>query len=89
MTPDDSGIRYEGGDGRGAESAIVICGAADSMQGISAEYEWLEREYPGANMKMQSLRHEGDRIYDVLEFETEDGASRELWFDITEVFGKL
>jgi hypothetical protein len=87
MTPDDSGVRYEGGDGRSADSAIIIRGAADSMEGISAEYEWLEREYPGATMRMQSLRPEGDGMYDVLEIVTEDGASHEIWFDISDFFG--
>lgn len=87
MTPDDSGVRYEGGDGSSADSAIIIRGAGDSMVGISAEYAWLEREYPGATMRAQSLRHEGDRMYDVLEIVTEDGANREIWFDISDFFG--
>jgi glyoxylase-like metal-dependent hydrolase (beta-lactamase superfamily II) len=67
MTPEDSGIKYEGGDGRSADSAIIIRGAADSADGITSEYGWLERNYPGATLRMQSLRQEGDRMYDVLE----------------------
>lgn len=87
MTADDSKIRFEGGDGSSADSAVIIRGAEDSMEGISAEYEWLGREYPGATMVQQSLRHEGDRMYDVLQIETQDGASQEIWFDISDFFG--
>lgn len=87
MTPDDSGFSFEGGDGSSAESAVVIRGAEDSMEGISAEYAWLEREYPHVTVRMQSLRQEASRMYDVLEIETEDGSSREIWFDITDFFG--
>lgn len=87
MTPEDSGIKYEGGDGRSADSAIIIRGAADSADGITSEYGWLERNYPGATLRMQSLRQEGDRMYDVLEIETKDGTSREIWFDISDFFG--
>lgn len=87
MSPDDSGISYEGGDGHSAESAVIVRGAEDSMEGISAEYKWLEREHPGATLRMQSLREQGGRMYDVLEIETSDGASQEIWFDISDFFG--
>jgi hypothetical protein len=87
MSPDDSGISYEGGDGHNVDSAVIVRGAEDSMEGISAEYKWLEREYPGATLRMQSLREQGGRMYDVLEIETSDGASQEIWFDISDFFG--
>ncbi len=87
MIPDDSGIKYEGGDGRGVDSAIIIRGAANSADGITSEYRWLEQNYPGATLRMQSLRQAGGRMYDVLEIEIEDGTSREIWFDISDFFG--
>lgn len=87
MMLDDSGIKYEGGDGRSMDSAIIIRGAADSADGITSEYRWLAENYPGATMVTQSLRQDGGRMYDVLEIETEDGASQEIWFDISDFFG--
>jgi hypothetical protein len=67
MTPDDPAIRFEGGDGSSADSAVIIRGGEDGMEGVSAEYKWLEREYPDATLRMQSLRQEGSCMYDVLE----------------------
>jgi hypothetical protein len=87
MTPDESGVSYEGGDGQSASSAIIIRGAGDSAEGIGAEYGWLARNCADATIRAQSLRQQGGRMYDVLEIETSDGASREIWFDISDFFG--
>jgi hypothetical protein len=37
MSPDDSGISYEGGDGHSAESAVIVRGAEDRSRPSSYE----------------------------------------------------
>jgi len=38
-------ITYKGGDGKTNQEAIVILGAMNEMEGVDAEYEYLEEKY--------------------------------------------
>lgn len=81
-------IRYSGGDGRTIATAVVIEGAAGSSDGVPAEYAWLARNRPLAQVKSQALVQDGARIYDVLTLQT-GPATEEIYFDITGFFGNF
>jgi len=84
-------IKYTGGSGNTREQAIKITGAEDGVEGIGAEYEFLRllSNQLGQEVKMvrQSLHHHGDKSYDMMVLQFEDGNSEEIWFDITDFYG--
>ncbi len=83
-----SSVKYAGGDGSSMEKAVVIKGARDSEAGIASEYAWVAKKYPGYQMKRQSLLNHGGKSYDMLSITTKDGKELDVYFDITEFFGK-
>jgi len=60
--------------------------------GIRAENEYIHEKLRGSATSYekvgQELLLEGDRRFDMIITEFADGTSRNLFFDITEVFGK-
>ena len=84
-----SGLRYEGGDGSSMEKAVVIKGAKDTSAGVRAEYDWVAKKFPGYQRKQQSLQANGGKRYDVLTIVTKQGKEVDVYFDITEFFGKF
>jgi hypothetical protein len=80
-------IRYLRGDGRTAETAVVIGGARSSMDGVPAEYAWIRQNLPGARIESQSLVT-GSKVYDVFDVTLPSGETREVFFDITAFFGR-
>ena len=84
---------FGGGDGSSVEEAITISGISDNVQGVGAEYAYLEQLLGPRgsrwNVKQQRLMAREDRYYDVLTVLLPDGMQRELFFDITEFFGKM
>jgi hypothetical protein len=81
-------ISFDGGDGTSVETAVMIVGAAGSSDGIAAEYSWIEANRPGAQVLGQALIQNGDRLYDVITIRN-GGKDEELFFDITDFFGKF
>jgi hypothetical protein len=84
-----SGARYEGGDGSSLVKAVVIKGAKDSGAGVQSEYEWLRKKFPAYKLRQQSLRGDNGKKYDVLAITTREGKELEVFFDITDFFGKF
>jgi hypothetical protein len=82
-----SHVTYGGGDGTSCAQAVVIKGASD-FEGVGAEYAWIRSHYPGAEMLGQALIKCGEHPADRLTIQTKDGAQKELFFDISESFGK-
>jgi hypothetical protein len=82
------GITYSGGDGSSFEQAVVIKTSLGTENGIGAERAWIHKHYPGAQMSMQSLRSHEGKPYDVISIVMPDGSSRDVYFDITDFFGK-
>jgi len=78
--------------GNSFEDAIVIKGAKDSEEGIGAEYEYLVEKFgiPKIGWKFirQSLIPAEDKYFDKLIIEVSNGKEVEIYFDITEFFGK-
>jgi hypothetical protein len=86
-------ITYGGGPGDSLKNAIVIKGAATNTAGIAAEYRYLEERWGRRNVDWrllrQSLVHKGGRSYDFMQIKLQDGSQKEVYFDITEFFGKF
>ncbi len=86
-------ITVKGGPGDTPETAVVISGAADSMAGISAEYDWLAQKFGRKNvdwsLRRQSVMQQQGKVYDRMEIELKDGSRRIVFFDISGFFGKL
>jgi hypothetical protein len=71
-------IEYTNGDGSSQDSAIKIIGARNNMEGVAAEFK-LTGKYLS-----QELIHDGDKSYDRIVLQ--DGS--EVWFDVTDFYGK-
>jgi predicted Zn-dependent protease len=74
-------------DGSSFEKAIVIK-KDNSKEGINAEYEYLRKNYPEYKFMSQSLIFHNDKPYDVLTIITSDGIEKDVYFDISNFFGK-
>jgi len=75
-------------DGSSFEKAIVINKSSES-EGISAEYDWLKKNYPNYQNLGQSLMYHDKKPYDVLKIKTEKGETKDIYFDISKFFGKF
>src|SRR3989339_214187 len=86
-------IVFEGGAGESPAAAVVIKGAKDIVVGIAAEYYYLEKKYGRQNVNWklisQNLLHKQDKHFDLLIIKLVDGSQKEVYFDITEFFGKM
>lgn len=80
-------ISYSGGDGSSFDKAIIIKGATEET-GVHAEYDYIQKHYPGYKRGAQSLQNLKGRAFDVLYFTTADGKKKTIYFDITAFFGK-
>jgi hypothetical protein len=74
-------------DGTSFEKAVFIKEKAETA-GVHAEYEWLKEHYPGYKSLGQSLLYKGKKPYDKLSIETASGEKKEVYFDISNFFGK-
>lgn len=84
-------VGNEDSGGSSPDTAIVIK-AQNSMEGISQEYQHLEKRFGSQNnaWKMLSRGHRahGDRVIDWFNIQLEDGSHRIVYFDITSFYGK-
>ena len=74
---------FASGDGRGYTTAI-------RAYFIREEYDLVRAL--GGQVQRQSLGHQDGKSYDILQVKTKSGATRDIYFDITELFaeeGKL
>jgi hypothetical protein len=74
-------------DGSSFEKAVIINETSEST-GDPAEYAWLALNYPGYIMNSQSLVYHNKHPYDILNFQTHEGVSKKIYFDISNFFGK-
>jgi hypothetical protein len=83
-----AGIQFLGGDGSSLDQALLIRGARGERDGIQSEYDWLAANRPGWRAIAQSLVVNGSRKYDVFHI-AKGSQTADLFFDITEYFGKF
>lgn len=85
-------ISYTQGDGTCKSDAIKIVGATNNWDGVAAEYFLIRRIFQIIDKKwevlFQELIHENNRSYDRFVLKDQDGKVSEIWFDITDFFGK-
>jgi hypothetical protein len=82
--PSVSGIM----DGSSFEKAIVINEQSES-KGVDAEYAWLSKHYPGYRTKKQSLTYHDKKPFDIISIVTGSGEEKNVYFDISNFFGKF
>ncbi|HEV8399239.1 MAG TPA: hypothetical protein VGQ18_05290 [Gemmatimonadales bacterium] len=66
----------------------LVVKAGTERQGIAAEREWIDTQFPGHTAYSQALSQAKDRMFDVLMFNAADGRAISVCFDITSFFGK-
>jgi len=81
-------IEYKGGDGTSQEQAIKIVGAKNEREGVDAEYSLIERIMEEYTVLLQEVLCEEYKSYDRLVLQDVNGNEYEIWFDITEFYGK-
>lgn len=79
---------YGGGDGTRCAQAVVIH-ARDEKAGIRAESDWIAARYPGSEREAQGLMQCNGTPADRLRIRTAEGREVDLFFDISEYFGRM
>ena len=84
--------KFEGGDGSCFNTAIRIVGVDDHTKGVNAEYEYISLHY-GVEEKdwyfvSQKLLSKNGSPYDLIEFRLKNNKVFQLFFDISDFFGK-
>jgi hypothetical protein len=75
-------------DGSSFEKAILITEKSET-KGVSAEYAWLQEHYPGYKSKGQVLSQHDDKPYDIIKIVTQQGVEKNIYFDISNFYGKF
>ena len=85
-------ITYQGGSGLETKDAIIIKGAKDELEGIEGEYIWFEEKFGEQDVMCELVDQEfidaGDIKYDILKIKFPNGEVKEIWFDITDFYGR-
>ena len=79
---------YGGGDGSSCAQAVVVH-AHSEFEGGRAEYAWIAAKYPGYQRGMQALMRCNGRPADQLRIRTAEGREVDIFFDISEYFGRM
>lgn len=94
-TVDGSGKRilFSPRTGETLKDAIEIINAADTNEGVTAEYSYLRLKFQSLSKEFNVVRQElfprSGRHYDILTVEFAGGKQENYYFDITEFFGKF
>ena len=70
-----------GRDGSSAGKAVIV-------GSVRSEYIYIDREWPGANIKSQVVKEQDGKTFDVVSIRTKEGTDREVWFDISKLYVK-
>ena len=92
MNHDDKpGIIFAGGSGDSQEDAIVIKNAANHRAGVVAEYLYLKKRFGARDSQWRLVSQmllKGEKPVDRLSIELTDGTIKDIYFDVSEFFGK-
>ena len=75
-------------DGLFPAKAVVMQSKGESA-GVSSEYVWPAKHYPGYKMRSQELIFYKNKPFDLLVFDMPDGSKHKIYFNISSFFGKL
>lgn len=85
-------LKLSDNKGSSFEDAIIISGAKDSDEGVAAEYEYLSKTYGIPEFDWffihQRLIPGKDKYFDKFLLKDKQGNEFEVYFNITEFFGK-
>ncbi len=81
-------ISYKGGNGSTQQEAIIILGAKNEPEGVDAEYDYLDGKYGEYQLVSQEFIGEAVKQYDLLRIQLPDGTDKDIWFEITEFYGR-
>jgi hypothetical protein len=82
-------ITLEGGDGDTKETAIKFAGA-NQFQGVILETVWRVVNHPDHGFSTQKLVSEGGKYFDVMTFVNPSTREKiDVWFDVTDIMGKI
>jgi hypothetical protein len=88
---DKPGIRFAGGSGDSREDAIVIQNAENHRAGVDAEYLYLQERFGERDFHWRLVGQAllmGDKRVDRLSIALTDGTMKDIYFDVSEFFGK-
>ena len=74
-------------DGSSFSKAIIIEEFSETT-GVKAEYAWLDKHYAGYKTEKQTLRALNNIPCDIIRIKTPDGQEKDVYFDISNYYGK-
>jgi len=77
-----------GNDGSSYDKAIFVH-EDHERPGIDYEYAWIRNKYPGSKVNGQSLNYHDKKPYDIIHITTADNAALDVYFDISNFYGKF
>ncbi len=89
--PDATEVRFAGGSGDSREEAIVIKNAANHRAGVVAEYHYLYTRFGQRDLHWRLVCQallKSDPPVDRLTIELSDGTIKDIYFDVSDFFGK-
>ena len=75
-------------DGLSFATAVVITEKTETS-GVQAEYAWIKQHYENYEIKKQSLSYHDKKPFNVITITLANGNNLDLYFDITNYFGKF
>ncbi len=75
-------------DGSSYDKAVFITETSEST-GVHAEYDWIAKKYPGYKTRGQALSNYKGKPYDIIHITTADGKDMDVYFDISNFYGKF
>lgn len=92
--PASGGISFVGGQGTSMADAIRIVGANGEGDGVASEYTCLDAAFGSRRkgkwkMIRQALVGKDGKNFDVMSVELQDGTKKDVYFDISDYFGKF
>ena len=73
---------------QGTHQVGADCRGALPVTSIEAEYAWIHKNLPGAQVVSQALGSCEGKPVDILTVELPGGGTREVYFDISSFFGR-
>ncbi|MGF6148154.1 Uncharacterised protein [Kingella potus] len=61
----------------------------DTVRGIAAENKWIAENLPQYRKVGQALMQDQTGIYDKITVQSADGSTRDVYFEISEFFGRI
>ncbi len=80
-------MKVSGGDGSSLTNAIIISDCTNE-EGVEQEYIEVRKRFGEYRLILQSLLNIDGKMYDKLELKLKNGENLEIYFDITDFFGK-